>query len=186
MSIIKNVDEILNSHLNIEIESDVFVNKGILDIFQHIKQELKFLKIGDLRLDQKKKIKAAIYEYDIGNAISVTLYINTKYDYMELVHFYDNEHKIPALTALINLTNRNTRISKIVSTYDDERVVEISARYNGEFVHEYFVKFLQNFHEDIMSYYNLCDKYILQLSQEEMLNKSLKKLVSKSKIKSKK
>lgn len=163
---IKNIDDILANHTSVEVESGVYVNSGIISFFKNINKNLEYL-----GLDSKTAYSSAIYQYNITDKLYAHIYINSKHDHLELVHFYDlPEFFDKNYTKVLNLFNREMNYSKAISNLDNMETIEISANYFGEFSFKTFLNFINNFHQDILNFHKMnsmfIDNWVTEMDKE--------------------
>ena len=182
---IKTTEDLLLNYTNVEVGSGVYANNTLFKLFKNIEKDLKFVEI-----DENNHTRAAVYEYAVTPEMLVNIYINSKYDYLELVHFYVvPEFFDDNYIDIINISNRNMKISRAVSTHDDMSSVEVAASYNGEFSSKGFLRFMNGFHQDVIGFHKVNSIYLSSMSEaiesiknSNIIKTSIDKSITKSPI----
>lgn len=170
---IKTTEDILTNYTNLEVESGVYVNSALINIFKNINKNLEYVGIDD-----KDQHMTAVYQYNITDKIPAHIYTNSKHDHLELVHFYDVPDFFDnTYSAALNVLNREMMYSKAVSSLQNLKTIEVSANYFGEFSTRTFLNFLNNFHQDILNFHKINSMFIESWVSEmdkEAKNKDLR------------
>lgn len=165
----KTTEDLLANYTNVEIQDGVYVNNSLLKMFDDLKIPLA---LESVRFENGKN--NAIYKYPITNDLDVRIYTNAKHEYIELVHF----HKLTKIEKQIisfdflNLANRHMIGAKVLTLNENIETVEVSLTFAGDFSVKSFVRFLQNFHNDVLNYYKVLEVYMtnFEKANSEMLN----------------